>query len=207
MSHLRPEELLDLVENLDFRDSIDREVLTGHIASCPECRGQLEDARQMMAAASDDALAEPEPLFWDRFSAQVRHAVAAEASSARRPGWGRRFGLNVWSGGAVAAAAAVAIVAVSLRPGPSSERVEPVPAAFERGSGGGETPLAGVDEASLGLLGGLASDLSWDAASEAGLAADSGAVDAMLRDLAPEERQELQRVLLEELSRSDKVKS
>jgi hypothetical protein len=209
MSHLRPEELIDLLENAVAADPIERDVLTAHLASCAECRRELEDARHVMAAVSQDEVEEPSPLFWDRFSASVRDAVAAEPPSVVRDGWRSRLGLDAWTAGAVAAAAAVVLlaVAVSLRPGTSHDRLSRQQTALDR-SGGRDVPLADVDEASLGLLGGLASGLSWDAASEAGLATGHEAVDAMMMDLAPDERLELQRVLQEELSRgSGRVKS
>jgi hypothetical protein len=215
MSHLTPEELIDLIENLDpcdpidGIDPIDREVLTQHLAACAECRHQFDDARQMIVAVSESSITEPSPLFWDHLSARVRDAIAAEESREAGRWWARWFGPNAWRVGTLAAAAAVAVLAVgvALRSGSSSDNLPASrPAALDRGAGHEATfaevaDVAAIGEASLGLLGGLAGDLSWDAASEAGLTTGRDAVDAVLMDLAPDERLELQRVLEEELSR------
>ena len=53
MSHLTPEELLDLVEGTEAGDPIDRKVLTEHLSACAECHRQYEDARAMLAAAAE----------------------------------------------------------------------------------------------------------------------------------------------------------
>src|SRR5262245_40928386 len=90
MSHLTPEELIDLVEGTEAGDPIDRSVLTGHLASCVECRRQFEEARGMLAVAAETPVEEPSPLFWDHLSSRVREAVAAE--SATRSSWKDRLG-------------------------------------------------------------------------------------------------------------------
>jgi hypothetical protein len=57
-----------------------------------------------------------------------------------------------------------------------------------------------TDDPSLSLLADLTSDLDWDAATEAGLSLKAGAVDDLVTALNDEERQELQRLLREELA-------
>jgi hypothetical protein len=59
-----------------------------------------------------------------------------------------------------------------------------------------------ADDASLTLLGDLTSDLDWDAASEAGLAPGTGAVDDVVTSLSSGERRELHRLLQEALKPS-----
>jgi hypothetical protein len=59
-----------------------------------------------------------------------------------------------------------------------------------------------VDDASLGLIAVLANDPDWDAAAEAGLTTQAGAVDRAVLELSANERLELERILEAELSRS-----
>ena len=58
-----------------------------------------------------------------------------------------------------------------------------------------------TDDPSLSVLADLTSDLDWDTATEAGLTLKPGAVDDLVTALNDEERQELRRLLREELAR------
>jgi anti-sigma-K factor RskA len=75
--HLKAGELVDLVEGTRPESS------APHLAACAACRQQLADARAMMALATDVAVPEPSPLFWDHLSDRVRQAVAAEPEPRR----------------------------------------------------------------------------------------------------------------------------
>ena len=68
MSHLTPEELLDLAE------APPPDVASGHLASCDRCRRELADLREALAAAAEIEVPEPSPLFWGHLSARVRGA-------------------------------------------------------------------------------------------------------------------------------------
>ena len=67
---------------------------------------------------------------------------------------------------------------------------------------GADDVVSLADDASLGLIAGLAGDLDWDATVEAGLSTRAGAVDRAVLELSASERVELRRILKEELSRS-----
>jgi hypothetical protein len=209
MSHLTPEELIDLVEGTEAGDPIDRSVLTGHLASCAECRRQFEDMRVMLAAAAETPVEEPSPLFWDHLSARVREAVAAESAS--RHSWRDRLGslvsVSQWRWTASAAALAVVVVAVALTfDRTANAPVRPPVDTVEADAQALNQQPADVDanaaeEASLMLLADLAGDLTWEDASEAGLMMRSGTVEEVMHELTAEERAELHRLLQAELNK------
>jgi len=71
--HLSAGELVDLAEGTRAPGS------APHLASCDACRRALEGLRVTMAGIEAAVeVPEPPPLFWDRLSARVGEAVAAE---------------------------------------------------------------------------------------------------------------------------------
>jgi anti-sigma-K factor RskA len=210
MSHLTPEELIDLVEGTEAGDPIDRSVLAGHLASCAACRRQFEDARVMLAVTAETPIEEPSPLFWDHLSARVRESVAAE--SAPRNGWRDRLGsvvsISHWRWTASAAALAVLVVAAALtfdRTANAPVRTTPVDTveadAQALSQQSADFDLNAAEEASLMLLADLAGDLTWEDASEAGLMMRRGTVEEVMHELTAEERAELHRLLQAELDK------
>jgi hypothetical protein len=191
MSHLTPDDLLDIAEGTRPESS------APHLAACASCRGKLANVREMMAAVVVD-VPEPSPLFWDHLSARVREATAAEAAG-RSPWW--HVGPVSWRLAAVMSLA-VAVVAVSLtmRMSSRSEGTKASPAAAVPVEDIGVLPLN--DDPSLNLLGDLAGGLDWDAAAEAGLTMQVGAADHAVAELNAGERAELQRLLREAISGS-----
>lgn len=193
MRHLTEGELLDLAEGAQPARS------AGHLASCEACRRQLADLRTAMAAAAVD-VPEPSPLFWDHLSARVREAVEAEGRPSesgwleRRPSWRAIVPIGAFAVLALTAA-------LMLRPAHESSTSANAAAGSEitdtAADAGGLAQLA--DDPSLTLLADLASDLDWDAASEAGLAPRTGAVDDAVTSLSSGERRELHRLLQEAL--------
>lgn len=195
MRHLAEDDLLDLAEGAR------PEASTRHLASCEACRRQLADLRSVMNTVADVDVPEPSPLFWEHFSARVREAIAAEG---RPPAAGWRSHVALWRVAVPLGALTALILAavVIFRPGsdPSTavstsagsraaERIsEPVDA----------LPL--TEDPSLSLLADLASEVDWDAATEAGLAPRAGAVDYLVTALDTDERTELRRLLREALS-------
>ena len=220
MSHLTPEELLDLVEGTEAFDPVDREVLTEHLAACAECHRQYEDARAMLVAAAETPVEEPSPLFWNHLSARVRQAVAAQSTP---PGsWMDRLGVLVsvsqWRWTASAAGVAVLVVAATVtfnrtadapvRPSVDAETDYAVMTAHAPGTDvkdvedvANAADVIAAEQASLTLLADLAGDLSWDDASEAGLMMRRGTVERAISELTAEERIELQRILQAELKK------
>lgn len=198
--HLQPDELVDLAEGTRAESS------APHLATCEVCRLQLADLKAMMSAAADVEVPEPSPLFWDHVSARVRDAVAAEGTP-RRSFW--TWPRLVIPGAAVAMAAL--LLAVTLNRG----RVNaPIPVAPDPA-----VPVASVDLLSDPQLGGLlsdpqsagdtaltlvaelSSDMDFDAAREAGLAA-RGSAEHAITHLNGAELRELRRLLQEELAHS-----
>jgi hypothetical protein len=201
MRHLNEEDLLDLADGARPESS------TPHLASCESCRRQLADLRAVMSAAAAVDVPEPSPLFWQHLSARVREAVSNEERASRAAWTPSRFGWRMVVP-LVALAAVVLAAAVTLRtelprPVVARDGVTPRPAAVAaEATPGGDDAVSLADDVSLGLIANLAGDLDWDAAVEAGLATQAGAVDRAVLELSANERLELQRILKDELSRS-----
>jgi hypothetical protein len=221
MRHLTPEELVDLAEGVPMASS------GQHAADCTACRQQLADLAAIISAATSARMseaAEPSPLYWDRLSARVREAVAAER--APRGAW---FGLPwsraslPWAGGLLAALVFASVV--TMRVGSSREvdgrklataqDVEhpstyapkhPSRYAAEHAStyapehlSTSEASEALADDPTLSLVADLAASMDLDAASAAGLASGPGEADRAVYQLTGDERIELDRLLKEEL--------
>lgn len=194
MRHLTEGELLDLAEGAQPEPS------AGHLASCEACRGRLMDLGSAMTAAAAVAVPEPSPLFWEHLSLRVREAVDAEGRPSGA-GWLLRW--PSWR--VVAPIGALVMLALTaalmLRPAHESSTAANTAAGSEiTGTAADAGDLAQLtDDPSLTLLADLTSDLDWDAASEAGLAPRTGAVDDAVVSLSSGERRELHRLLQEAL--------
>jgi hypothetical protein len=189
--HLSAGELLDLAEGIADERSFP------HLGSCGDCRAQLQDARAALALVNVVEVPEPSPLFWDRLSARIHDAVAAERRSgnAARKQW-RRWQLAA----PIAAAAVIVIAAVSVVPRMTrTVPAGPTPAVAVDASASVLDPPIG-DDASLSFVADLASDLDWEGAAQAGFAARADAVDGVLPTLSASETAELQRLLTEALA-------
>jgi hypothetical protein len=188
--HLSAAELLDLAEGTADEQSCP------HLASCSGCRTQLQEARAALSVVLNVQVPEPSPLFWDRLSARVHDAVAAERSS-------RRASPLRWVPwrlvAPIGAAAAVVVVAMNVLPrAPQNPPMSAAHAPIDANSGTPDTPIA--DDASLSFVADLASDLDWEGAAQAGLTAGSGAVDGVLPTLSEREAAELERILTDALA-------
>ena len=189
--HLRPEELVELVDLADGAPSeavSDR--LQGHLALCAACRRQLADLRATLAAVSDDTVPEPSPLFWDHFSRRVQQSVAAQGRPDRA--W------LPWLFPAAAMAMLLVFMLVPGRwrsippPGDIAVAVAPPPAARE-------TLTDDVTDPSLTLVADLADGIDWESVREAGLA-PRGSAEHAVTHLSDRELRELQRLLQVELA-------
>jgi len=195
MRHLTPEEFVDLAEGARAEAS------TPHLRTCDACQRQLDELRAMMSAAADVEAPEPSPLFWDHFSARVGAAVASEGAP-RRSSWFARGPWGLALPLALGAAAAVALaVAMTLGRRPSPAGPEAAPPALEAAAPAAASSLTWPDDPSLGLVASLAAGYDWDAASEAGLTTSLERADTAIGDLSPAERQELERLLKQEMRR------
>jgi hypothetical protein len=189
--HLSAAELLDLAERAAETEG------HPHLASCSECRAQLDDVRAALALIDVAEVPEPSPLFWDHLSGRIHDAVAREqtARAARRVPW------LPWRLIVPIGAAAAVVVAIGVLPRlPARAPANPPPrAALDVNASALDTPIA--DDASLSFVADLASDLDLEDAAQAGFAARPGAVDGVLPTLSASETAELQRLLTQALTR------
>lgn len=197
MSHLSPPEFVDLAEG------VLAPARAAHLDTCDSCRAQaagVDDA--LRAAAADDLVPEPSPLFWEHLSARVREGIDA---APRRPEFG--FSLRGFQPDAVMLAIAVILVAVALAiPGlrragmPSQVATLPDSALVP----GQEFELTlDPDHAEVwAVLTAAAEDLQIDDARDAGMAVQPAAIDRAVQSLSSAELSELGRLLQSELKRS-----
>ena len=196
MRHFTADELLDLAE------AARPELSAGHLESCEACRRQLMDLRSAIAAAAAVDVPEPSPMFWEHLSARVREAVDGEG---RPSGAGWLHDWPIWRALVPIGAVVMLGLTGALMWSPADE-----PSTATNASAGFEMTDTATDardlayptdDPSLTLLADLTSDLDWNAASEAGLAVPTGAVDDVVTSLNGGERRELHRLLQEALRR------
>ena len=174
LRHLREEEFVDAMEG-----SL-QPARQSHVDACAECQAGVEQLRETLRETRSVDMPEPSPLFWDHFSDRVRETTALEPVAA--PWW------QGWLGPVgIAAAVAVVILAVMLRPSPA-----PTPDSA--------SDLAAIDippdDGSWGLVIGLASE--FDAADVREVAKPlEGTADAMIAELNATQRQALAKLLKE----------
>jgi hypothetical protein len=161
--------------------------------------------RAMMSAASEVAVPEPSPLFWDHFSERVRQAVALEGAPRRASRWELWLRPRVVLPLSSAALAAVILAAVlGTRPdvlpaGPEVISASRPPEPSEPPLFG---PLDGSDDSPLSLVADLTAELDWEAVSRIELTTHASGADEAVSELTGGELRELQRLLKEELARS-----
>jgi hypothetical protein len=193
MRHLQSDELIDLAEGTRPDAS------APHLQACEACRTQLADLRTMMSRASQADVPEPSPLFWDHLSARVRDAVAAEGvPRATWLGWLQSGVLTPLSIGGLAVVALAVALSVGVRYVPGRTAV---PASS--GAIADVVPMSEPgDDPSLDLVADLAAQVEWDAAEEtgSGLRAHEDAADKAATQLSDGDRQELGRLLQQELA-------
>ena len=209
MAHLTPERLVDLAEGTELERAVP------HLGECEVCRRALAELRATIADAAGPVIPvinditdvpEPAPLFWDQLSARVRDAVEEEEQGTPDASWAERWLRPRVSLPILAAVAGVVIVAVvaSRRPGaPNLLPAVPLPIAenAQLPSLPPLEPLGASDDPSLGLLADYGTTLEWDdMRAGMALATHVGGSDEVVIALSTEERQELQRLLEEEMT-------
>jgi hypothetical protein len=192
--HLSPEQLIDIAEGATAESSFP------HLAACDACRRQLTDLRAMMAAAADVEVPEPSPLFWDRLSARVSDAVAAEPTPAGW-NWWVRAAMPFALAAAAALAIAFAITSRLLAPQLDAPPTPFVAAAPPPAAPSADTLAPEVTDPSLALVADLTQDLGWDEAREAGLA-PRGSAEHAVTHLTERELQQLRDLLQEAMANS-----
>jgi len=190
---------------------------SAHLDACGECAAKVRELHTVLASLKHATIAEPSPLFWERFGARVNEAIdSAQAPAAASWGWAANRG---W----LAAAAIVPLVMMIgglawyvIRSG-ADERSRPAPQTaaaakpLDAGLPAGRDPgvdasnLAGDppdDDRAWALMRSLAIDLHYDDAREAGILPRPGAIETAAIELSALERAELVRLLQDELKRT-----
>jgi hypothetical protein len=208
MAHLTPARLVDLAEGTEAEHAVP------HLTKCDVCRRAVAELRATMADISgpedpgNNFVPEPSPLFWDHLSARVRDGVGELAEQGAPGGtrwverwWRPRVVLPMLAGAAIAV-----IVTVVASRGPNVQT--PIPAtplpigeSAQLPSLPPLEPLGAADDPSLGLMADYGTALSWDdMREEMALVSRVGSTDEAVITLSAEERQELQRLLEEEMT-------
>jgi hypothetical protein len=209
MNHLNAGELVDLIERSpDLSRARYR-----HAETCAHCRAKADALRSIAALAAAEEVPAPSPLFWDHFSARVGEAIREE-----RFGDAPRIGWRSWltSGPRWTAMAATVAVVTSIVVWRATVYA-PVPVSTPR-SAAVEThgePAAALDPSTLAyaaadadddaawaIVRAAADDLPWEDAHAAGLSARPGAAEGLALEMTADERQELARLLGQELKRN-----
>ena len=182
MTHFTPEELIDA---LDGSLGASRRA---HLDTCERCRREAASLHALMGNLRATEVPEPSPLFWDRFSARVHHAIDEEPAQAPR----RWFQWPVLAPVAGLAMLVLALIGALAQSTLQQDEAETVVAASE--------PLEPADaETEWALLAHLVGDLDFEAANEEGIATPVGAADAAVWQLSLGEQEELLRLLRAEL--------
>jgi hypothetical protein len=206
MGHLTPGELVDLAEGSRDAASLP------HLMTCDRCQRQLADLRLMISVGDLKAggeVPEPSPLFWDHLSARVHDSIGSDALPTRAAL------LRFWPRVTMAALVVVLVSAIVaglgsrlVAPGSQSGN-PPVPARVgQPGETGPDVQvalpplLASPDDPSLSLVADYGGTLGWDELrAQMAVPAHPGGLDATVGELNAGERQELHRLLKEELAR------
>jgi hypothetical protein len=199
MAHLTPARLVDLAEGTEAEHAVP------HLAECNACRRAVAELRATMAGVADVHVPEPSPLFWDHLSARVRDGVEEQSA----PGgirWVERWLPPRLLLPILAGVAGAVIVAVVTSRGPDVQT--PIPStplpigeAAQLPSLPPLEPLGAADDPSLGLMADYGTALNWDdMREEMALASHVGSTDEAVIALSADERQELQRLLEEEMT-------
>jgi hypothetical protein len=199
MVHLTPERLVDLAEDAEAERS------TPHLAACESCRRALIELRATLADAADVHVPEPSPLFWDHLSARVRESVADQDGRGSVSWLDRWLKPRVaWTALAAAAVAALVALVASRRPivqNPIPSTPLPIGESAQLPSLPPLEPLGAPDDPALDLMADYGTTLEWDDMREEMAPVSHGGVSGeAVTTLNAGERQELQRLLEEEMS-------
>lgn len=190
MTHLTPDELVDLVDG-----SLSRE-RAAHADTCDACRREAIAMQQLVAEVRGVEIPEPSPLFWKHFSARVHARAAAEVP---------RSLLSLRWRPVVAAAAAVVAVLVlagevwrrgAWSPSPGVPEVAGVDAGAVTDDSAEPTLIEDAWEVLSLWLADLGGD---DAEQAAAVAVAPGTAERALAMLTDGERAELVRLLKQEV--------
>jgi hypothetical protein len=191
MSHLTPDEIVDLLEGTPPDDT-----MRGHLASCPTCRARIDGLSNILADAKRLPVPEPSLLFWEQLSQRVRLAVTAEPLEApQRPRWLRWPVLMPVAG----LAGLIVAVASVIAPRVGQVTSSPDPGVIVSDAALNDNLDPATVEDTWALVSDLVGPLDLDTAREAGLSTGPGAADEALLQLTALEQEELVRLLQQEL--------
>ena len=197
MKHLSPAELVECVEGTLAAKR------GRHVDTCDTCRAAVAELQAVAdrVSASEGAVPEPSPLFWDQLSTRIREAVAAEHVG------GAAWWLPAVRPFAPVAAAVIVLVLVSATvvirraaPPAGVETARDI-AYVEPGMDVDITMDPGNREV-WEVLTAAAADLELEEAHAAGLSVQPSAIDRAVQRLSADELNELGRLLQSELKRS-----
>jgi hypothetical protein len=183
MSHLTPDELIDAL------DAALAPARRAHLDTCDACRREATALHALLGDVRAAEVPEPSPLFWDHLSARIRTSVASERPPAAATRW---FHWPVLAPIAGLALIVVALVATM----PSDATVQPAAAVSTDVA---PEEIVADGEVEWAVLADLVGEFDLDSVHEAGIDTGPGAADTAIMQLTPVERQELMRLLREEL--------
>ena len=185
MTHLTPDEVVDAVENTLAPER------RRHLSSCERCRIETAALTSILSETQTVAAFEPSPLFWDHLSDRVRTAIAEAGESSHHAR--RWFDWPVLAPLAALALLVVALVAsVPLSVKPGEQAAIPHLTITEA--------LEGADnEDRWAMMFELMGEVDLDAVVDSGLLGRPGTAEGAIAHLSSIEREELVRLLREEL--------
>ena len=192
MTHLTPEEFVDAAEGLLSPGRLQ------HLERCGTCRREVSALSALMGEAAGSPCPEPSPLFWEHLSAWVRQAVRAEAAPTVPWGLSRLRWPALVPLGVLAALVVASVATMPLRSRPDDPLANV-------SSGSAERALefeATIDDRGWSVVADLVGPLDWETAEAAGLALTPGNAELVVHELSAEERQELSRLITDELTRA-----
>ena len=206
---------LDEVEFVDALDGRLAPSLEAHLQACASCTARVQTLRDAVAGLQRTAdVPEPSPLYWEHFSRRVHDAVREDAIGKQRAArWWRPVRISALSAAALVAIALATVVLQQARQSDSREapviatQSPPEEPPGKLGSWGtgelGKFGALDVDgDPDWALVRAVADDLYREDAPDAGIHARPGSADSVADEMSPAERQELARLLEDELKRT-----
>ncbi|MBY0494154.1 MAG: hypothetical protein K2Y23_08045 [Cyanobacteria bacterium] len=182
MTHLTPDELIDAMEGVLAADR------QAHLATCEECRRQVEELASVLHDAKRVSVPEPSPLFWPHFSERVRVAIDQDAAAGTNwPAWLRWQVLLPLGAMAMLILGLMMTIPIDNDVRDAGQLTESAPHQAESESWGAVADLVG--------------QLDVETASAAGVI-EPGVAELAVLELTAEEQQELTRLLQAELTRA-----
>lgn len=174
-----------------------------HLEGCDDCRAEVASLAAALGDLHGADVPEPSPLFWDHFSARVAGAVR-DLPPPRAAWWRHAAGWGWTLGGATTAALLLVLAfgpwSASRPPGPT--QAPAVALAGADGAAGEDAASPAADGEDWTLLADAFGDVDYDDVRALGASVAPGTTEQAVEDLDASERQELGRLLQEEIARA-----